>query len=98
MVDSQRQAVIREANRVARWVVAYQLNDVSESMENIAKRLGVAREATVEKYLASLEEWKSDFVEMSHTDQQTMNNMINIIIARDHANIEPFNMVDAWLS
>ncbi len=97
LVDSQIQAFRREANRVARWVVAYQLNGTGESLANIAKRLGVVQEATIIKYLNNLDSWKANFVQMSKKEQLCMNDLVNYILESEYENIETFNMFDEWL-
>lgn len=95
-IQSANQAVVREANRVARWVVAYQLNDKGINLTEIAKFLGVVQEKTVQKYLNSLEEWKEDFLNFERSKQLMMNDLINYIIENDYDNVKELNILEVW--
>lgn len=76
-----------EANRVSRWFVAFSLFQREDSLESIAEKLGVVREATIEKYMASYVSWKESFLLMNEGYQLGLIDFINDILEADFSEL-----------
>ena len=87
-----RRELTRESNRVARWVVAFSLFEKGVDLKNIALKLGVAREPTIEKYLVNYSEWKNEFDQKDHSHKITVANMIMSILELEYYECGPFDI------
>lgn len=85
-----------EANRVSRWLIAFSLSQRGDCLESIAERLGVVREATVEKYMVSYLSWKESFLTMHESYQLGLMDFINNILEVDFSDLKipPITVAD----
>jgi len=93
VVSQEQRAFLNEANRVARWAVADHLVSKSEDLKGVASKLGVAREATVEKYLKNFNDWKEQFYLADKLHQFKMWDMITSILEEDYSELGKIDLV-----
>lgn len=92
-VESQKiRDITNQANRVARWAVAFSLSCQGVELKHIATKLGVVREATVQKYLNSYDEWKNEFSQRDRTYQLSIVHLITFILDEDYYEHGPFDL------
>jgi len=92
-IESQKKRdFTNQANRVARWAVAFSLSYQGVDLKSIATKLGVAREATVQKYLNSYEEWKDQYTRSDKYYQLSILDLITFILDQDYHEHGPFDL------
>jgi len=87
VASREQRAFLNEVSRVARWAVADHLVSKSNDLKSVASKLGVAREATVEKYLKNFNEWKEQFYLADRVYQFRMWDMITFTLEEDYSEL-----------
>lgn len=91
-IERYHRALRSEANRVSRWVVANSLHQQGDSLSSIAEKLGVVRESTVEKYVASYSEWRETFLIADEKYQLSLMDFIDEILKSEYSDIYQRNV------
>ncbi|WP_156980990.1 hypothetical protein [Vibrio galatheae] len=84
VVQARHHALVREANRVARWAVAFHMAEKGIELKEIAKYLSVVKEETVQKYLMNFDSWLNEFATMNSEKQKALYHLINFVLEHEH--------------
>lgn len=91
-IERYKRALRSEANRVSRWVVAHSLHQNGDNLSSIAEKLGVVRESTIEKYVASYNAWRESFLMTDKKYQLSLMDFIDDILESEYSDIYQRNV------
>lgn len=77
-----------EANRVARWAVAYSQSCNGVELKSIAKKLGIVQEVTIQKYLDKFSEWLGEYNKKNQSDREEILKLIIGVIEEDYYKLD----------